>query len=201
MSMRKKTYKFNDYSINRYSSLVAANNDSLHVDERRYSNMLRVTANGILYMGIWTFIKLCMRMLDEIRGEISEMYEPGNMVAVIIAGAVVTLLLFALFLFVDLFFRFIVWKGAQREALSGKKSNAFVVCAIVLMLYGAYAIGSFFYFLFKRSGIEGDDVIKFVFDLTSFVLLWSMLSSSFKLRKIRFKIDELNSGKREASEH
>ena len=67
--MLRKEYKQHDYLINTYGSFTEARNDRNHVDERRYSGMLKMTAGGTLIMGIWSLIKSFMGMLDDMRSD------------------------------------------------------------------------------------------------------------------------------------
>lgn len=188
--IKRKTYKFHDYSINRYSALFDAGNDDLHVDERRYADRLKVTANGIMYMGIWTFIKIFLNMLDETKEEMVDTIGEGTVA--LIAGIIVMVLLFLILLVLDLALRYIVWRCAGKEATTGKKSFALIPGTIILMIYGAYAIGAFFHILITEKRVEGDDVVKLVFDVTSFILLWWILAATFKLRKTREELQTID---------
>ena len=69
MTLRKE-YKEHDYLINTYGSFAEARNDKFHVDERRYSSILKLTANGTLIMGIWSLIKCFMEMIGDMGSEI-----------------------------------------------------------------------------------------------------------------------------------
>ena len=196
--VKRKSYKFNDYSINQYSSLCGAGNNDLNINERRYSDRLKVTANGIMYMGIWSFIKTFMGILDEIKSDVMLSELEGTIA--IIANAIVIMFIFLIVLVLDLSLRFIIWRGALSEATTGKKKNAFVVSTVILMCYGAYAIGAFFHLLITEKRVEGDDVIKLVFDVTSLVLLWWVLAAAFKLRKTREELSISNTSDNKGEE-
>lgn len=183
---KKNSYKFHDYNINKYSSLVAAKNDTLSIDERRYSNYVTLTAKGILLMGLWSFIKGFVIFMSDLREGIVN--EFGGGAAAIIASAILGIIFFIIFLVADISFRYIIWKNAAAEVKKGVKKKSVVVFTVILMIYGAYIIMYFFYRVFKGEKITGDDVIALVFDVTSFVLLWNMLASLFKLRKVRDEI-------------
>ena len=102
-------------------------------------------------------------------------------------------LLFAFFFVIGISFRYIIWRGARREAESGRKRNGYIVLAFFLLTYGVYAIVSFIYRAAVK-GTDAQDVLKFVFDATSFAILCELISSAFRLRKVRDELKALGSG-------
>lgn len=190
---KKKPYKFHDYSINMHSSLVAPHNDSLYIDERRYSDYLQLTADGILIMGLWSFIKGFIALMGDLSGEITESAETG--LVAFIVEAVLGFFFFIILLTADVSFRYVIWKNASIESQKGKRKNITVVFSIILMIYGAYIISLFFVNVFTGRKIVGEDVISAVFDITSFLLLLNMLFSLFKLRRVRDDIAAAESEK------
>ena len=187
MMVRKKEYKKHDYLINTYGSFAEARNDKDHVDERRYSSILKMTAGGTLVMGIWSLIKCFMGVLGDVENELVAKEVP---VLIAIFGSA---LLFAFFFVIGISFRYIIWRGARREAESGRKRNGYIVLAFFLLTYGVYAIVSFIYRAAVK-GTDAQDVLKFVFDATSFAILCELISSAFRLRKVRDELKASGSG-------
>ena len=183
----RKEYKEHEYLINTYGSSTEARNDIDHVDERRYAGILKLTANGTLTMGIWSLIRCFMGMPGEMRSDFIADEVP---VLIAIFGSV---LIFALFFILGISFRFMVWRGALREAASGKKRNGYIVCAILILAYDVYAIA---YFIYKVISKDADvqDVLKLIFDITSFAIVWKLISSAFRLRSVRKEIAATESG-------
>ena len=183
----RKEYKEHEYLINTYGSFAEARNDKNHVDERRYSSILKLTARGTLIMGIWSLIKCFMGMLGEMGSELI-----GDEVPLLIAifGSVLVLSFFFIF---GISFRYLVWRGACREAASGQSKNGYIVCAIILLAYGVYAVA---YFIYKavRKEVDVQDILKFIFDVTSFVILCELIASAFELRKVRKEIKARETG-------
>ena len=183
----RKEYKEHDYLINTYGSSTEAKNDKYHVDERRYSSLLKMTAGGTLIMGIWSLIKSYMGAMSEME---SELLADGIPVLIAVFGSA---FVFVFFFVIGISFRYMIWKGARREADSGQKRNGYIVCAIILLAYGVYAVTSFAYRAVCK-GTDAQDVLKFMFDVTSFVILCELVSSAFRLRKVREEIKARESG-------
>ena len=166
-----------------HDSLIEAGNDGPHVDERRYADLLRLTSTGTFVMGLWNVIKIFMNMFSDIG---DELLPEGVPVAVSVFGDAIIL---GFFFVVAISFRYFIWRSAGKEVSDGKKRYGYIVCAIVLMAYGVYAIVSFI-----RKVIDNDftgfDITKFVFDFTSMIFLSELLYSAFKLREVRKELAE-----------
>lgn len=154
MQLRKE-YKQHDYLINTYGSFKEAKNDKGHVDERRYAGTLKLTARGTLIMGIWSLIKSFMGVLGDMENELMAEEVP---VLIAIFGSALG---FAFFFVIGISFRYIIWRGARREAESGRKRNGYIILAFFLLTYGVYAIASFVYRAAVK-GTDAQDVLKFV---------------------------------------
>ena len=176
--MKKKEYKVHDYQINMYDSLVPARNDEDPVEERRYIDLLKVTAAGTLYMGLWSAIKLFMDMQERIGDQFK------TSIGIYILSLFVSAIIFAIVFVIEMSFRYVIWKGARREAEEGYKNNRYIVCAYFLMAYGVYAVGFFIYQVIT-SKATGESVVKLFFDVTSFIILYELVISAYKLRKLR----------------
>ena len=185
--MQRKKYKEHDYLINTYGSFAEARNDKDHVDERRCSSILKLTADGTLIMGIWSLIKTFMETL---RDTGSELIAGGIPALIAIFGSV---FVFALFFVIGISFRFMIWRGARREADSGRKRNGYIACAVILLALGLYEVTSFIYWAVWK-GTDAQDVLRFIFDATSFIILCELLASAFRLRKVREEIKIRESG-------
>ena len=182
-----KEYKEHDYLINTYGSFTEARNDKGHVDERRYAGILKLTADGTLIMGIWSLIKGYMETLSDMG---SELIAGGIPVLIAIFGSVFA---FALFFVIGISFRYMIWRGARKEADSGRKRNGYIACAIILLAYGVYAVAYFIYqAVRKEADVQG--VLKLIFDVTSFIILCELIASAFRLRKVRKGITARESG-------
>ena len=177
----RKEYIKHEYLINTYGSFAAARNDKNHVDERRYAGILRLTAGGTLVMGIWSLIKAFMQML----GEIGDDLHSGELPYFISLFSAV--FVFAVFFVIAISFRFIIWKSASKEAEDGKKRNGYIVCALALMAYGIYSVAYFIQKVISKD-VDGYDITKLIFDMTSFVILCELLHCVFRLRKVRDEI-------------
>ena len=186
MTLRKE-YKEHDYLINTYGSFAEARNDKFHVDERRYSSILKLTANGTLIMGIWSLIKCFMEMIGDMGSEI--LADEVPLLIAIFGSAVVI----GFFFMIGISFRYLVWRGACKEAASGKSTNGYIACAIILLAYGVYAVAYFIYHAVrKEADVQG--VLKLIFDVTSFIILCELIASAFRLRKVRKEIAARETG-------
>lgn len=143
--------------------------------------MLKMTANGTLVMGIWSLLKTFMNVFGDMGDELRTDEMPY-----FIAVLGVTIVFVVMFV-IGISFRFIVWKGARREAESGKKRNGYIVCTVLLMAFGVY-IGSSFIRKIIRGEAGGYDIIEIVLDITSFIILLQLLICAFRLRKVRKEI-------------
>ena len=178
-----RDYKKHDYLINMHGSLVEARNDGPHVDERRYAYLLKLTSTGTFVMGIWNVIKIFMDMFIDTE----DIFLPEGVPIAI--SVVIDAIILGFFFILAISFRYLIWKDAGKEVSDGKERYGYIVCAIVLMIYGVYAIVSFIRSLVNND-FTGYDITKFVFDLTSMIFLSELLYSAFKLRKVRKKIAE-----------
>lgn len=184
MSIFNKTHKHYDYGINQYSSGLKALNDDLHVEERRYRSRLKATAGGIMMLGLWAVIQTLIWALtsgdfNEIEGDITPFAK----------ALIITFFIF-IFSGIVLSFRFIILRGAKREADYGIKKNGYLGVAVYLMLVGLYSFGFFIYRAFGDKDLEANDVITVILDMTAFVLLLELFIYAKKLRKIRAEIAE-----------
>ena len=186
--MLRKEYTIHDYQINTHGSCIEAKNGRDQVDERRCASMLKLTASGTLYMGIWSFLKAFMSVFGDMKAEMKEGSIPYA-IAVIGVAAV-----FAVIFVIGISFRYLVWRGAHKEAETGQIRNGYVLCAVFLIAYGVYAIGSFICSIIGN-GADGSDITKVIFDITSFAILCELLFSVFKLRKVRRGIAASGSGR------
>lgn len=159
----KRDYRIDDYQINTHESLADAKNDRLHVDERRYASLLKLTAGGTLVMGIWSMLKILM-----------------NTFTIPVSGAASFAVLFAIVIFL----RYTVWTGASKEANDGKRRTDYIACTLILLAYGVFTVIRLIRDLISRA-VTGQDISGFIFDLTSMILLCEVLHSAFRLRKVR----------------
>ena len=164
-----------------HGSSAAARNDKLHVDERRYANTIKLTADGTLLMGIWNLLKVVINTFSDM----GEQMRNGE-VPYLFAVFGVTLVM-AVFFVIGISFRFIIWKGARKESADGKKRNAYIICAAALLAYGVYAFALFIQKAVSGS-VEASEITKLVFDLTSFIILCELLYCAIKLRKVRAEL-------------
>ena len=150
--MAGKQYKQQDYLINQYPSFIEARNDKLHVDERRYTKLLKTTAGGTLAMGIWSVIRSFMNAFEGT----DEFFNVEGVQ--LVANIIGTMIIALLFFIAGISLRYIIWRGALKEATDGKRRYGYIVCAIVLMLYGVYAIVAFFYDLIKKNEVDEENI-------------------------------------------
>ena len=174
--MLKKEYKKHDYQINMYDSFAQALNDKDHVEERRRANALKLTAGGTLVMGIWSLLKIFMNVFGDM--EVS-----ADGIPHVIAAFGVAMVFIAMFV-IGISLRYMVWRGACREAADGKKRNGFIVCAFLIMIYDVYTVAGFIEDMISGNTAEYD-ITTLVFDITSFIILLELVVSAFKLRKVR----------------
>ena len=186
MKLRKE-YKEHDYLINTYGSFTEARNDKGHVDERRYAGILKLTADGTLIMGIWSLIKGYMETLSDMG---SDLIADGIPVLIAIFGSVFA---FALFFVIGISFRYMIWRGACKEADSGRKRNGYIACAIILLAYGLYEVASFIYRAVWK-GTDAQDVLRLIFDATSLIIVCELIASAFRLRKVRDELEAAETG-------
>lgn len=146
--------------------------------------MLNMTASGTLVMGIWSLLKTFMSIFGDMGDELRTDEMPY-----FIAVLGVTIVFAAMFV-IGISFRFIVWKGARREAESGKKGNGYIVCAVLLMAFGIYTCSSFIRKLIRGES-DGYDIMEIILDITSFIILLQLLICAFSLRKVRREIADI----------
>lgn len=178
--------------------LIKANNDKNHVDERRYATRLKVTAGGILILGFWAVIQTALIALSN--GTLSpENLSDDVKIAKFVNAIVVTLFIIILSVII-LSLRFIIIKGAVREADKGIARNGYLVVAVYLMLIGLWSLLFFVRALFGDGDIKFSDFVILVLDLTSFALLLELFIAAKKLRKVRAEIANADEAENAVSE-
>ena len=146
--------------------------------------MLKLTASGTLVMGIWSLLKTFMSVF----GEMGDDLRTGEMPYFIAVLGVA--IVFTVMFVITISFRFIVWKGARREAEGGEKRNGYIVCAVLLMVFGVYTGGAFIREVISGEA-DGYDITNFILDITSFIILLQLLICTFRLRKVRKDIADI----------
>jgi hypothetical protein len=100
---------------------------------------------------------------------------------------------FALFFVIGISFRYMIWRGARKEADSGRKRNGYIACAIILLAYGLYEVASFIYRAVWK-GTDAQDVLRLIFDATSLIIVCELIASAFRLRKVRAELEAAETG-------
>lgn len=175
--------------INMHGSLAEARNDKNHVDERRYANLLSLTAVWTFMMGIFNLLECIMSVL----GGLGDEFKTSGLVFLI--SVFVVVILSIVFASVQILFRYMIWKGARKEAEKGQEKNGYLAVAVLLTALGAYKTGMFIYRIFFKT-VESAEVAEFLFGLMSLIVLCELLFSVFKLRKVRREMAASASGEK-----
>lgn len=179
-------------------SHLKARNDKNHIDERRYATRLKVTAGGILILGFWAVIQSALIALSN--GTLSPENLPDDVKVAKFVHVIVVTLFIIIFSVIILSLRFIIIKGAIREADKGIAKNGYLIVAVYLMIIGILSLIFFVHELFGDGEIKFSDFIILVLDLTSFALLLELFIAAKKLRKVRAEIAKADKAETALSE-
>jgi hypothetical protein len=104
------------------------------------------------------------------------------------ASIIVVAVIFVLAFAAGILFRYIVWKGATKEAANGRKRNGYLVSAVLLIVAD---MSSMIYYLYRviNNTAEGSEFTGFIFDIASCIILCELLQSVYALRKARGEIE------------
>lgn len=173
---------------------VKARNDDLNRNLRRYQVRLKVTASGVLIFAFWGFIKTVM--IAAFNGDSEDMEDMKLLMAELPTGIAYAMIAFfmvviLLLLYVDMFFRIRIYKGARRESMGmeEKRHNGYLIITGVMIALSVVGIALLVWSLFTDPNQVEEDIldhiVSIVLEVTNLVTLVEVIISAKRLRKLR----------------
>ncbi|MCR5503246.1 MAG: hypothetical protein K6F53_09570 [Lachnospiraceae bacterium] len=150
---------------------------------RRRQSILSITGIGVIFFGLWNFIKINLYFFlapDKVLAG----YDPDSGVS----EKLVFVLSYVFCIFValiGLFIRLWIGRAAIREARDLPFRSGYPKLGIfLLILQFAFLVIDFVGLNLKTETVF-DFIASLIVDLTSFFMLWELVSSAIKLRKLK----------------
>lgn len=156
-------------------------NSENRIEIRRHHNQLKVTSNGVLILGAWSLMKAFLTSFTDTAQ--TAIPRPQTAVEIIIV-----VIMYIIFLAIDLRLRLIVWRGARKEAYGRDTNNRYIVMTVILLLVSAVSLASMGYSLIKTHDSIPTQIASILIEIASFAILIELLYSSHKIRRIRSEI-------------
>ena len=153
---------------------------------RRHHNQLKITSNGIMILGVWSIFKAFMLAISDNTTNTAASFKntQGGIWALAIG--------FFIVLLIDFRLRLVIWRGARKEAYGRDTNNRYLVLTIFLIILSVLSIGTLFYALIKGTDDRRTTFASILVEVTSLAIMIELVSSGFKLRKIRSEIENEN---------
>lgn len=153
---------------------------------RRRQSILSVTGNGVMFLGMWSFLKINLyfilgrsAFLEEIIQD--ESIDEGTLLLVMY---IISMIIASL----EFFFRIRVGRGAIAEARDRNKPKRYIGMAMTLIiLYAFYVIFTVLNLDFYKDSFW-DQLASMIVDVTSLVMLIELVSSASVLRKLKHQM-------------
>ncbi|OON85953.1 hypothetical protein BXO88_10020 [Oribacterium sp. C9] len=150
---------------------------------RRRQSMLAVAGNGVMFLGLWSFLKINLyfilgrsAILDDFLTD--ESIDESTMLLILY----ITSMALAS---IELFFRIRIGRNAIAESRNTKKPKRYIGMAMTLIvLYVISIIFTIFQLNFSNNNFW-DQLASMIVDITSLVMLVELVSSASVLRKIK----------------
>ena len=150
---------------------------------RRRQSILSVTGNGVMFLGMWSFLKINLYFILG-RGAILEDILTDESIdenTLLLIMYIISMILASL----ELFFRIRVGRGAIAESRDEKKPKRYIGLAMTLIiLYVFSVIFTIFNLDFTKDSLW-DQFASMIVDITSLVMLIELVSSASVLRKLK----------------
>ena len=161
-------------------------NSEKRIEIRRHHNQLKITSNGIMILGLWSIFKTFMLAISDNPSGIADTFKNTK------GGIWVLAVAFFIVLLIDFRFRLIIWRGARKEAYGRDTNNRYLVLTIFLIILSIASIGSLIYTFIKGADDRMTTFASILVEVTSLAIMIELVSSGFKLRKIRSEIANEN---------
>lgn len=150
---------------------------------RRRQSILSVAANGVMFLGMWSFLKLNLYFLlgrDSILAgiELDESIDEGT---VLLISYIVAMI----FSSIELFLRIFIGRRALAESRDLKKRTGYIGIAIFLIIVYIAVIIFSFYSLELNNDIFLDQLASTLVDITSLFMMLELVTSAAAIRKIQ----------------
>lgn len=153
---------------------------------RRRQSILSVTGNGVMFLGMWSFLKINLyfilgrsAFLEEIIQD--ESIDEGTLLLVMY---IISMIIASL----ELFFRIRVGRGAIAEARDRNKPKRYIGMAMTLIILYAFAVIFTVLNLDFYKDTFWDQLASMIVDVTSLVMLIELVSSASVLRKLKHQM-------------
>lgn len=164
------------------SNKLEAQNKDINIEIRRFQNLLKVTSNGILVLGLWGILK----------GMLTSMSEEGSLFRVdgmgAVSGVIAGIVGYAVMIGIDLFFRYRVWRGARNEAEGRKKKGIYLIFAVIMLSIGILTWLGMVYLATKDMGGGARLIASLIVETTSIIITFELIYSAIKIRILRKKL-------------
>ncbi|WP_036609740.1 hypothetical protein [Oribacterium sp. P6A1] len=150
---------------------------------RRRQSILSVTGNGVMFLGMWSFLKINLYFILGRNAILEDILEDQSIDenTLLLIMYIISMILASL----ELFFRIRVGRGAIAESRDEKKPKRYIGMAMTLIiLYVFSVIFTVFNLDFTKDGLW-DQLASMIVDITSLVMLIELVSSASVLRKIK----------------
>ncbi|MBE5844717.1 MAG: hypothetical protein E7302_11225 [Butyrivibrio sp.] len=150
---------------------------------RRRQSILGITGIGVIVFGFWSFIKIHLYFLVGREYLLSRpgYYGDPNPTALLIITYIILLIIAAF----DLSMRIYIGRNAVFEANNYHRKTHYVGAAMILIFFTLLSIFLTIISIDPHDIDILDQIASFLVDITSVSMLFELVSSSLKIRKIR----------------
>lgn len=150
---------------------------------RRRQSILSVAANGVMFLGMWSFLKLNLYFLlgrnSILAGiELDESLDEGTVLLIIYIIAMS-------FSSIELFLRILMGRRALAESRDLKKRPGYIGIAVFLIIVYIAVIIFSFYSLELNNDSFIDQLASTLVDITSLFMMIELVTSAVAIRKIQ----------------
>ena len=151
---------------------------------RRYEDDLNVGGMGVIMLGAWDILKVLIYALMNIKDEFrfEEFAEGDEMIAAAVIAVIIAVLVLLFFLVFKI--HLYIGLNASRAARGEPYKKGYYTGAIILLVLSVS--GTFSYiFEFKDLANIDTTLASLLVDLTTVYILWTVISSTRKIRKLK----------------
>ena len=142
---------------------------------RRRQSILSVTGNGVLFLGMWSFLKVNLYFIlgrsSLLRALADETMDEGTML-------LISYIVSMIFVSVELFLRIRIRRSAIAESMGQKQKTGYIRLTIFLIiLYSSSIIYSVFSLKINSANVW-DQLASLMVDITSLVMMVELVSAA-----------------------
>ncbi|ETP73299.1 hypothetical protein UYO_0765 [Lachnospiraceae bacterium JC7] len=153
---------------------------------RRHQSILSVTGNGVMFLGMWSFLKINLYFLLGRDALLSDILPDESLDE---STFLLILYIFSMIIAsIELFFRIRVGRGAIAEARDKEKPKRYIGMAMTLIILYMLSVILTFFGLDIYKDNFWDQIASMIVDITSLVMLIELVSSANILRRIKQQI-------------